>query len=39
MIKVTGLYKKYGTYTALDHLDFTIEEGKTYGFLGRNGFD
>lgn len=37
MIKVMGLYKKYGTYTALDHLDFTIEEGKIYGFLGPNG--
>ena len=37
MIKVTGLCKKYGTYTALDHLDFTIEEGKIYGFLGPNG--
>jgi len=37
VIKVTGLCKKYGTYTALDHLDFTIEEGKIYGFLGPNG--
>lgn len=37
MIKVTGLCKKYGTYTALDHLDFTVEKGKIYGFLGPNG--
>ncbi len=37
VIRVTGLCKKYGTYTALDHLDFTIEKGKIYGFLGPNG--
>lgn len=37
MIEVTELCKKYGTYTALDHLNFQIEKGKIYGFLGPNG--
>lgn len=37
MITVTGLCKKYGNYTALDHLNFTIGENKVYGFLGPNG--
>ena len=29
--------KKYGNHTAVDHLNFTIEEGHVYGFLGPNG--
>ena len=29
--------KKYGNHLAVDHLDFTIEEGHIYGFLGPNG--
>ncbi|MBO5461653.1 MAG: ABC transporter ATP-binding protein [Ruminococcus sp.] len=37
MIEVKGLVKKYGDHTAVDHLDFTIQPGKIYGFLGPNG--
>ena len=33
LIEVKGLVKKYGDHTAVDHLDFTIEPGKIYGFL------
>lgn len=37
MIEVKNLVKKYGNHLAVDHLDFTIEQGKIYGFLGPNG--
>ncbi len=37
MIEVRNLVKKYGSHIAVDHLDFTIEDGRIYGFLGPNG--
>lgn len=37
MIEVKDLVKKYGNHVAVDHLNFTIEKGKIYGFLGPNG--
>lgn len=37
MIEVNDLVKRYGNHTAVDHLSFTIEKGKIYGFLGPNG--
>ena len=37
MIEVRNLGKKYGNHLAVDHLDFTIEDGRIYGFLGPNG--
>ena len=37
MIEVKNLVKKYGNHIAVDHLNFTIEEGHVYGFLGPNG--
>jgi hypothetical protein len=37
LIEVKNLVKKYGNHTAVDHLNFTIEEGHVYGFLGPNG--
>lgn len=37
MIEVKNLTKKYGNHYAVDHLNFTIEEGRIYGFLGPNG--
>ena len=37
MIEVRNLVKKYGDHIAVDHLDFTVEKGKIYGFLGPNG--
>lgn len=37
MIEVKNLVKKYGNHLAVDHLDFTIEPGRIYGFLGPNG--
>ncbi len=37
MIEIIDLVKKYGEKTAVDHLDLTIEPGRIYGLLGRNG--
>ena len=37
MIEVKNFVKKYGNHIAVDHLNFTIEEGHVYGFLGPNG--
>ena len=37
MIQVENLVKRYGNHLAVDHLNFTIEKGKIYGFLGPNG--
>ena len=37
MIEVKNLVKKYGNHLAVDHLDFSLEPGKIYGFLGPNG--
>ncbi len=32
-----GLTKKYGDFTAVDHLDLTIYKGEVFGVLGPNG--
>ncbi len=37
MIEVKNLVKRYGKHLAVDHLNFTLESGKIYGFLGPNG--
>jgi ABC-2 type transport system ATP-binding protein len=37
IIKVKDLVKRYGTLTALDHLDLEIQEGEIFGLLGPNG--
>ena len=37
MIEVKNLTKRYGDHLAVDHLNFTVESGKIYGFLGPNG--
>jgi ABC-2 type transport system ATP-binding protein len=37
IINVENLVKKYGSYTALDGLNFTVEQGDIFGFLGPNG--
>lgn len=37
MIEVTGLSKTYGSFLAVDHVSFTIEDGEIVGFLGPNG--
>lgn len=37
MIKVTGLTRKFGDFTAVDNLSFQVEDGEILGFLGPNG--
>ncbi len=37
MIEVKDLVKRYGDYYAVDHLSFTVEDGRVFGFLGPNG--
>lgn len=37
IVKVNDLVKKYGTLTALDHLNLEVQEGEVYGLLGPNG--
>jgi len=36
-IYTKGLTKKFGSLTAVDQLDLSIEKGSIYGFLGPNG--
>lgn len=37
MIEVKNLTKRYGSHLAVDHLNFTVDKGRIYGFLGPNG--
>ena len=32
-----GLTKRFGAFTAVDHVSFTIQKGEIFGFLGSNG--
>lgn len=36
-IETAGLTKRYGSVTAVNSLDMTVEEGEIFGFLGPNG--
>lgn len=36
-IQIRNVMKKYNGLTAVDHVSFSFESGKIYGFLGRNG--
>ncbi|MGQ3412783.1 ATP-binding cassette domain-containing protein [Natrinema sp. LN54] len=36
-IDISGVTKRYGSETALDGLDLSVENGDIYGFLGPNG--
>lgn len=37
IIEARNLSKKFGSFTAVDDISFTIEENRIYGLLGRNG--
>jgi ABC-2 type transport system ATP-binding protein len=37
VIQVSNLTKKFGHFTAVDHITFDVEEGEIFGFLGANG--
>jgi ribosome-dependent ATPase len=36
-IEAKGLTQRFGTFTAVDHVNFRIERGEIFGFLGSNG--
>lgn len=36
-VQVRGLTKRFGDFTAVDHIDLTIKKGEIFGFLGPNG--
>lgn len=36
-ISVRGLTKRFGTFTAVDHISFDVCKGEIFGFLGANG--
>ncbi|MGE0879078.1 MAG: ABC transporter ATP-binding protein [Acidimicrobiia bacterium] len=37
MITARGLTKRFGSFTAVDGIDFHVEAGQAFGFLGPNG--
>jgi lipooligosaccharide transport system ATP-binding protein len=37
LIHARGLVKQFGTLTAVDHIDFDVHRGESFGFLGPNG--
>jgi ABC-2 type transport system ATP-binding protein len=37
IVEISGLTKAYGKVKAVDNVSFSLEEGKIYGLLGRNG--
>jgi ABC-2 type transport system ATP-binding protein len=36
-LEVNGLTKKFGDFTAVDHVSFSVEAGEVLGYLGPNG--
>ena len=36
-IDVRDLTKKFGDFTAVDRINFTVRQGEVFGFLGANG--
>lgn len=36
-IETNGLTKKFGRFTAVDHIDVAVAPGEVFGFLGANG--
>ena len=36
-VKVRGLTKRFGDFTAVDNIDLNIKKGEIFGFLGPNG--
>ena len=36
-ISVAGLTKRFGSFTAVDHITFDVGRGEIFGFLGANG--
>src|ERR1700675_3737286 len=37
LVRARGLSKRFGTFTAVDGIDFDLYRGEAFGFLGPNG--
>ena len=37
LIHATGLTKRFGEFTAVDGIDFSVDQSESFGFLGPNG--
>ena len=37
LVEVRELTKKFGNFTALDHVELTMDAGEICGFIGPNG--
>lgn len=37
VIEVENLVKRFGSFTAVDHISFNVKKGEIFGFLGANG--
>lgn len=37
VLEINALTKRFGKYTALDSVSFSLERGRIYGFVGNNG--
>ena len=37
MLRLEGVTKRYGSFTAVDALDLEVQRGEIFGFLGPNG--
>lgn len=37
IIEVKNLFKQFGQITAVDHINFSVQQGEIFGFLGPNG--
>jgi ABC-2 type transport system ATP-binding protein len=36
-LEVKGLTKRFGSFTAVDHVSFSVQPGEVFGYLGPNG--
>ena len=36
-IEVADLTRTFGSFTAVDHINFSVRQGEIFGFLGANG--
>src|ERR1700748_3624823 len=37
LVRARGLNKRFGSFTAVDGIDFDLQRGEAFGFLGPNG--
>ena len=37
IVEISSVVKKFGDFTAVDHVSISVKEGEIYGILGPNG--